>query len=203
MRKLDVASPTLAPRSVTSSAPTHGWVNRVRFDHLARVVLAAFLFIFMASRIVVFLVMAHQLPPQLFLYVHGTHVHHLNYGIFILSAVGALLLFVQPTGSRLTWTAAAYGVGLALTFDEFGMWLRLGGPYWQRASFDAVVVIAAMLALVAYGRRLEHIRRQQWWMFAGLLAVAALFGSLLIWSINVFGQMVGPIFRNLEGNVKP
>ena len=34
-----------------------------------------------------------------------------------------------------------YGVGLALTFDEFGLWFHLGGSYWQRASFDAVVVI--------------------------------------------------------------
>jgi hypothetical protein len=30
---------------------------------------------------------------------------------------------------------------MALTFDEFGMWLHLGGSYWQRASFDAVIVL--------------------------------------------------------------
>jgi len=42
----------------------------------------------------------------------------------------------------LTLAALVYGVGLALTFDEFGMWVHLGGPYWQRASFDAVVLIA-------------------------------------------------------------
>ena len=32
--------------------------------------------------------------PDLFMHMSGTHVHHLNYGIFLLSAVGALLLFV-------------------------------------------------------------------------------------------------------------
>jgi len=38
-----------------------------------------------------------------------------------------------------------YGIGLGLTFDEFGMWLHLNGDYWQRASFDAVIVLAAAL----------------------------------------------------------
>ena len=47
-------------------------------------------------------------------------------------------------------------IGLGLTFDEFGMWLHLGGLYWQRASFDAVTVISAMLALVAYGSTIRH-----------------------------------------------
>jgi hypothetical protein len=34
---------------------------------------------------------------------------------------------------------------MALTFDEFGMWLHLGGSYWQRASIDASIVVAALL----------------------------------------------------------
>jgi hypothetical protein len=34
---------------------------------------------------------------------------------------------------------------MALTFDEFGMWLHLGGSYWQRASFDAVVCYQVFL----------------------------------------------------------
>ena len=173
-------------------------MTRVPSDHLARVVLATFLFLFMASRIVVLLTMAGKLPPQLFLHVHGTHVHHLNYGIYILSAVGALLLFAQPTGARLSWTAVAYGIGLALTFDEFGMWLHLGGPYWQRASFDAVVVVAALLGLIAYGRKLKHVRPHHWWTLAGLLAVAVLFGGLLIWSVNLVGHKVGPLLQDLE-----
>ena len=37
-----------------------------------------------------------------------------------------------------------YGVAMGLTFDEFGMWLHRGGGYWQRASFDAIIVLLAV-----------------------------------------------------------
>jgi hypothetical protein len=190
--------PTQGPGTLTSLNPTQNPLHHVPSDHLARVVLATFLFLFMASRIVVFLTMAGKLPPQLFLHVSGTHVHHLNYGITILSVVGALLLFVQPTGERLTWVAAAYGIGLALTFDEFGMWLHLGGPYWQRESFDAVVVVAGLLALIAYRPELAHIRPHHWWTFAALLVLAVVFGFLMIRSFDLVGTRFGPLLEQLE-----
>jgi hypothetical protein len=88
--------------------------------------MVAFCFTFLAARVLVLLIMTHRIP-NLYFYAGATHVHHLNYGIFLLSAVGAYLLFCQPQGKKLTLTALAYGVGLALTFDEFGMWLHLGG----------------------------------------------------------------------------
>jgi hypothetical protein len=110
----------------------------------ARLVFFTFLLTFIASRILVFLIMSRRVP-DLYLHVGGTHVHHLNYGIFLLGGVGAYLLFAQPTGNRLGATAIAYGIGLGLTFDEFGMWIHLGGSYWQRASFDAVAVVIGIL----------------------------------------------------------
>src|SRR2546425_3847112 len=76
--------------------------------------------------------------PDVHSHFRGTHLHHLNYGIVLLAGVGALLLFNRPTGRWLSVTSVLYGVGLALTFDEFGMWLHLNADYWQRASFDAV-----------------------------------------------------------------
>jgi hypothetical protein len=60
---------------------------------LARVVFTTFLLTFIASRVLVILIMTKKMP-DLFLHLGSTHVHHLNYGIFLLSAVGALLLFV-------------------------------------------------------------------------------------------------------------
>ena len=66
---------------------------------LSRVVLASFLFTFLTARILVIFIMAGKLPPQLFFHVKGTHVHHLNYGIFLLSAVGGILLFARPKGA--------------------------------------------------------------------------------------------------------
>src|SRR5512137_1529347 len=98
--------------------------DRTGKTHLARLVFFAFLVTFMLSRIVVFLIMARRIP-DLYLYVGGTHIHHLNHGIFLLAGVGAFFLFAQPQGRSLKAAAALYGIGLALTFDEFGMWLRL------------------------------------------------------------------------------
>ena len=81
----------------------------------ARLVFFTFLLTFITSRILVFLIMSRHVP-DLYLHVGGTHVHHLNYGIFLLCGVGAYLLFGQPTGNRLRLTAVGYGIGLALTF---------------------------------------------------------------------------------------
>ncbi len=68
-------------------------------NHLARLVLAAFVFTFVIARILVIFIMDGKLPPQLFFHVSGTHVHHLNYGIFLLSIIGGVLIFGRPTGS--------------------------------------------------------------------------------------------------------
>ena len=124
---------------------------------LGRIVLFSFLLTFILARVVVFLIMSHRLP-DLYLHLGGTHIHHLNYGIFLLVGVGAYLLLGWPEGRQKKLAAALYGVGVGLTFDEFGMWVRLGGSYWQRASVDAVGVLAAVFGLIAYAPKLREFR---------------------------------------------
>jgi hypothetical protein len=148
------------------------------FYSLARVVLVAFLLTFILARLVVYLVILRKIP-DIFLHIGGTHIHHLNYGIFILSAVGAYLLFKRPVGKELTISACLYGIGLALTFDEFGMWLHLGGSYWQRASWDAVIVLAAVLALVAFAPSLKRFRTYHW-LFAVVLIILIIIFFLML-----------------------
>jgi hypothetical protein len=156
---------------------------------LARVVLASFLLTFIAARVLVFLIVERRIP-DLYLHLGGTHVHHLNYGIFLLSAVGAYLLFVAPDGRTVRGIAVVYGVGLALTFDEFGLWLHLGGSYWQRASFDAVVVIASLLGSVVAAPALRGFRPHHW-VTAAILALATiLFGILLVDSFRYANQLL-------------
>src|SRR5688572_28089119 len=129
--------------------------------HLARLILFVFLLTFVMARVTVYLIMSRRIP-DLYLHLGATHVHHLNYGIFLLSLVGAVLIFLRPQGPLLRACAIVYAIGLALTFDEFGMWLHLGGPYWQRASFDAVVVIASVLGLIAAAARLRTFALRHW-----------------------------------------
>jgi hypothetical protein len=163
----------------------------------ARVVLAAFVLTFLLSRILVLLIMSRRVP-DLFLHLGGTHVHHLNYGIFLLSLVAGWALFVPLHGKALRLALLAYGVGLGLTFDEFGMWLHLGGGDWQRASFDAVVVIAALLGLVACAPALNRVTARHWAVLAVVVASLMLFVALLIERLNRFGASMGPRLERLE-----
>jgi len=101
-------------------------LDRAEKTHLARIVFFVFLLTFMLARILVFLIMSRRIP-DLYLYVGGNHLHHLNYGIFLLAGLGAFFLFGKPEGRSLQAAAVVYGLGMALTFDEFGMWVRLGG----------------------------------------------------------------------------
>ena len=166
-------------------------------QNLARVVLASFLMTFMAARIMVYLIMSHRVP-DFYLHLGGTHVHHLNYGIFLLSGVGAYLILAKPAGRRLTQAAIVYAIGLALTFDEFGMWLHLGGPYWQRASFDAIVVIAGLLGLVAVAPALNRFRQLHKVVAVVVAGLAVVFGVLLNDSLRYAGKRLGPALQRLE-----
>jgi hypothetical protein len=106
-------------------------------------ILAAFLPTFLVSRFIV------DTSPGLYLAVKGTHVHHLTYGIIMLAITGFISL-VWPRVPRRT-LAVAYGFGLALAFDEFGMWLHLTSNYNLDVSEDVMVGILVFLVFVVYG----------------------------------------------------
>jgi hypothetical protein len=169
----------------------------VAASHLARTILTAFLLTFIITRIIVFTIMARKIP-DLYLYIGGTHVHHLNYGIFLLAGVGAWLLLERPVGRRFTIAALIYGVGMGLTFDEFGMWIHLGGGYWQRASWDAITVIAAAFALIAFAPSLKRFRPHHWFTAVILIVVVALFFILLVKTYNYAGKTIAPKLHNME-----
>jgi hypothetical protein len=92
----------------------------------------------------------------------GRHIHHLVWGILLLLVAGYGWLLQIGTdergGSR--WPgrmmALLYGIGAALTLDEFALWLNLQDVYWERqgrASIDAVVLFGALLTIGVLGLR--------------------------------------------------
>jgi hypothetical protein len=174
----------------------------VNVHKLARLALFAFLLTFIISRTFVFLIMSHQIP-NFYFFLQGTHVHHLNYGIFLLAAVGGYGVFRRPVGHAAELTALLYGLAMGLTFDEFGMWLHLGGSYWQRASVDAVIVVAAVMGLFAYARSLERLETRHRWAFAVLLLVLAGFGWVVLRTGDRLGSTYGPRLRELEDSSSP
>lgn len=166
-------------------------------NHLARMVFLVFTLTFIASRVLVIAIMMRWIP-DLFLHMGGTHVHHLNYGIFLLSAVGALLLFAPLSVRQTQVVACAYGFGMALTFDEFGMWLHLGGSYWQRASYDAVILLAALLGLIAFAPKWERFGTRQILAAIITLMALALFCWISLKSVNMMDDHMGGRLRKME-----
>jgi hypothetical protein len=169
---------------------------------LARRALFGFILTFIAARIVVLLIMSHRMP-NLYFFMRGTHVHHLNYGIFLLAGVGAYLLFRQPSGKGLRLAALGYGIAMALTFDEFGMWLHLGGSYWQRASVDAIVVVAALFSLIAFASAIRRFEARHVRASIALVIALIAFGMALYDASLRIGRLEGPRLEALELSSSP
>jgi hypothetical protein len=116
-------------------------------------VLFSFLSTFVLARLVVYFVIG-KLIPNLFLTIRGVHIHHFTYGVLILAVTELYLILKRPTPELPLFklTTILYGIGLALTFDEFGMWIRLQDDYWIRQSYDAVIIVTVLLLNIRYSR---------------------------------------------------
>jgi hypothetical protein len=120
----------------------------------------SFLITFIGVRLLVSFI-THQHGPFGWVIVGGRHIHHLVWGILILLLVGyGWLLDLgrshSPTSiflSRLM--SVSYGVGAALTLDEFALWLNLEpDAYWSssgRLNIDAVILFGGILGMGAWG----------------------------------------------------
>ncbi len=126
---------------------------------------------FLGVRLLVLLILFH-IGPFGWVVLGGTHIHHLVWGIVLLLVSGYAL--VAEIGSNATplslfagrLIAILYGMGAALTLDEFTMWLDIKESTWSfqgRESIDVVVVFGALLALGAWGAPLwtNRPRRQR------------------------------------------
>ena len=134
----------------------------------------SFFITFLAVRLLVASI-THHIGPFGYVEMGGRHIHHLVWGILLLLLVGHAELAELGTGStpqsiflsRLI--AISYGIGAALTLDEFALWLNLDAmAYWSRQgreSIDAVVLFGALLAVTTWGAplwtRLFKPRAQQ------------------------------------------
>jgi len=162
---------------------------------LARRVFVSFIVTFALARSMGLLMLVGRMH-DFYLRFGQTHVHHLNYGIFILSALGGYLIFVRPDARGVARAAALYGIGLALTFDEFGMWLHLDDIYWQRASFDAMVLIAAILGLIMAAPTVRRFRLRHWIWTAVVTTAVVYFTILLMAPFQRMHERIAPWFRS-------
>src|ERR1039457_407316 len=120
----------------------------------------SFLLTFVGVRILVHRIVNHEGRFQ-WVVVHGHHIHHLVWGILILLLVGyGWLLDLGRSHSPLSiffsrLMSVSYGVGAALTLDEFALWLNLEpDAYWSRAgrlNIDAIILFGSILAIGTWG----------------------------------------------------
>ncbi len=136
---------------------------------ITALIIFAFLATFVLARLFVYLVLDH-LIPNFFLTIRGVHIHHFTYGVVILASAGLYLLLKRPDAesAAFRWLTFFYGVGLGLTFDEFGMWVRLEDNYWIRQSYDAIVIVALILLNIIYYktviRALKELFKLPFWI---------------------------------------
>lgn len=133
----------------------------------------SFFVTFLAVRLLVASI-THHIGPFGYVQMGGRHIHHLVWGILLLLITG--YADEAEVGTKDTplsifmgrLLALGYGIGAALTLDEFALWLNLdAAAYWSRQSresIDAVVLFGALLAIGTWGaplfRRLDRPRRE-------------------------------------------
>jgi hypothetical protein len=132
----------------------------------------AFFVTFSSVRLLVYFVVRGEGPFN-WVMMGGKHIHHLVWGILILLFVGyGWLLDLGRAHSPLSILfsrimSICYGVGAALTLDEFALWLNLNpDAYWAktggRVSIDAVVLFGSLLMVGAMGAPFFQSLQKLW-----------------------------------------
>jgi hypothetical protein len=131
--------------------------------------------------------------------VGGVHLHHLLPGIVASLAAGTAIIAFRPGDDSMLLLSALFGVGAALTLDEFALLLHLDDVYWTaegRSSIEAALIGFTFTALCLLataplgsdpGKDLPH------WVVAGILSlntsfalVAFLKGKAKLGAFGVF-----------------
>jgi len=113
--------------------------------------------------------------------VGGVHLHHLVPGIVACLASGTAIIGFRPGDDSMLLLSALFGVGAALTLDEFALILHLEDVYWSeegRSSIEAALIGFALAALSLLatapvgsdpGQDVPH------WVIGGIISMNILF----------------------------
>lgn len=120
-----------------------------------------FLVSFSCARLVAYMIHADIVPDFLpfigNVYIRGHHIHHFNFGIWIVILAGFISL-IDSARAHARKAAVLFGAGLGLIMDEFGMLITLEDVYWTtRMGYDAVIVTSLILLNIVYFGRFWKI----------------------------------------------
>ncbi len=86
--------------------------------------------------------------------VGGVHLHHMVVGIILILLSGLVAIAIQPESPGIELLGIIFGIGAALTLDEFALWLYLQDVYWAeegRTSIVATLVGVLVAGLLLIG----------------------------------------------------
>ena len=112
-------------------------------------IILSFFLTFVIARLIVYNIQYQIIPiANSYIVIHQIHIHHLVFGITLLLIAGFIRI-PQFGTSLISLSSVFYGIGAALTLDEFSIWLRLNpNAYFGktgRQSIDVVVIFFLLL----------------------------------------------------------
>jgi hypothetical protein len=132
--------------------------------------------------------------------IGGVHIHHQVFGILLMAIVGVALIATTPEGTALYIFSAAFGVGLALTLDEFALWLHVDDVYWStdgRKSIDAIFCALAITGVLIGGSEFVSgkIGSSAWWASIGYLLLGLAISVICMLKGKFVTGIVGVMFE--------
>ncbi|MCL6096496.1 MAG: hypothetical protein M1444_02310 [Patescibacteria group bacterium] len=135
-----------------------GTAQRIRGSHrLSQIlVLLSFLITFAITRAVTHLQRLGTIPNGILPF------HHLVPGIFLLIFSGYVGLSFWATDKVRHFMAILFGIGAALTIDEFALWLYLKDVYWERQGRDSIDAIIYAIIILSIIFVISEIHDHKW-----------------------------------------
>jgi hypothetical protein len=144
--------------------------------------------------------------------VGGVHIHHQVWGILLLLVTGILEFRFRPDHPWVEVIAALFGVGAALTLDEFALWLHLEDVYWSaegRKSIDAIMVagvvgLGLLMNASPIGLQAGSVDRQGLWFVSAFVIVHIGYTVVCMLKGKLVTGLVGlpvPVF-SLVGSIR-
>ena len=122
-------------------------------------ILISFLITFAIVRIITHLQKLNILPNQ-----HNDifHIHHLVPGIILLLVSGYISISFWSIHRLKTLMAVLFGIGAALTVDEFALWLYLRDVYWAKQGRDSIDAVIFALLIISIVLLISEVHDHKW-----------------------------------------
>jgi hypothetical protein len=133
----------------------------------------------------------------------GTHIHHMVPGVILMVVCGILgFAPIAQNGVAVSVLAIGFGVGAALTLDEFAMIFHLRDVYWEtegRTSIDAMLMGLALSFLLLLGAEPFDLGRASedatgYWVLFATVAANVSFAAVTFLKKKPFLGVVAVLF---------